>query len=68
MRYLRQATGISLKEKQRNENVMRRLNIEPVLQFNKRQQIKWFGHLRKMLINSLPHTSYNELANGFKAK
>jgi hypothetical protein len=46
----------------------KRLGIKPVLQFIKRQQIKWFGHLQRMPINSLPYRAYNELANGFKAK
>jgi hypothetical protein len=32
------------------------------------QQIKWFGHLQRMPINSLAHRAYNELADGFKAK
>jgi hypothetical protein len=59
---------ISLKDKQHNENIRKRLGIEPVLQFIKRQQIKWFGHLQRMPINSLPYMAYNELAKGFKAK
>jgi hypothetical protein len=30
--------------------------------------IKWFGHLQRMSITSLPYRAYNELANSFKAK
>jgi hypothetical protein len=66
MRCLRLAAGVSLKDKQRNENIRKRLGIGPVLQFIKRQQIKWFCHLQRMPINSLPYKAYNELANGLK--
>jgi hypothetical protein len=38
------------------------------LQFIERKQIKWFGHLRNIPINSLLYKDYNELVNGFKAK
>jgi hypothetical protein len=68
MRCLRRATGISLKDRQCNENIRKRLGIEPALQFIKRQQIKWLGHLQKMPINSLSYRAYNELTDGFKAK
>jgi hypothetical protein len=53
MRYLVQATRISLQDKQVNENIRKRLDIQPVLQYIKRQQIKWFGHFQRMPINSL---------------
>jgi hypothetical protein len=52
--------------KQCNENIRKRLGIEPVLQFVKRQQIKLFCHLQRMPINALPYRAYNELADGFK--
>jgi hypothetical protein len=69
MRCLRRATLlISLKDKQRNENIRKRLGIEPVVEFIKRQQIKWFGHLQRIPPIFLPYRTYNELANGFKAK
>jgi hypothetical protein len=68
MRCLRQATGISLTDKQRNENIRQKLGIEPVMQFIKRQQIKWYGQLQRMSMISLPYRTYNELADGFRAK
>ncbi|BFZ10788.1 hypothetical protein BsWGS_13827 [Bradybaena similaris] len=68
MRCLRRAAGATLRDRQRNENIRKRLGIEPVLQYIERQQLKWFGHLQRMPENAPPLKAYNTPANVYKAR
>jgi hypothetical protein len=45
MRCVRRITGNSLRDRIRNEDLRKRLGTEAAIDYIKRQQIKWFGHV-----------------------
>jgi hypothetical protein len=45
MRCVRRMTGNSLRDRIRNEDLRKLLGIEAAINYIKRQQIKWFGHV-----------------------
>jgi hypothetical protein len=45
MRCVRRITGNSLRDRNRNEHLGKLLGIKVVVNYIKRQQIKWFGHV-----------------------
>lgn len=52
MKCLRRATGMILRDRQQNENIWKRIGIEPVTQYISRHQLKLFRHLQSMLKKS----------------
>ena len=67
MRCLRRAAGVTIRDKIRNEEI-RRLDVKPVMQFIKEQQIKWFGHLTRMPWYRLPQRATQKKYNEYKAR
>ena len=48
MRVLRVIRGISLRDRVRSERIRTDLGVEPVLDCVERNQLRWFGHVRRM--------------------
>uniref|UniRef100_A0A1Y1M3Z3 Reverse transcriptase domain-containing protein n=1 Tax=Photinus pyralis TaxID=7054 RepID=A0A1Y1M3Z3_PHOPY len=48
MKYLRGVMGITRLDRCKNDIVRRELEVEPIIESIKRQQLKWFGHLMRM--------------------
>ena len=48
MRVLRVIRGVSLRDRMRSERVREELEVEPILEYVERNQLRWFGHVRRM--------------------
>ena len=65
---LRRAAGVTIKDKIRNEEIKRKLDVKPVMQFIKEQQIKWFGQLTILPWYRLPQRATRNKYNEYKAR
>ena len=54
MACLRRIIGISLRDRVRNEDIRQRTGTTPILEYIKRQQIKWFAHISRLPPDSIP--------------
>ena len=52
--FLRRVAGVSLRGKVRSTAIQEGLGVEPLLLRVERSQLRWFGHLVKMPLSSLP--------------
>ena len=52
-KYLRRMKGITKRDRVRNEVVRQKLIVEPILKTLHKQQLKWFGHLMRMINSRL---------------
>lgn len=48
MKYLRGIMGITKRDRIRNEEIRKELEVDPVKKTIERQQLRWFGHLSRM--------------------
>ena len=64
MRFLRRIKGVTLFNKVRSSEIPKSLNIEPLLLPIGRCQLRWFGHLSRMLQERLPKQALLAKANG----
>lgn len=48
MRYLRRVVGKTRRDRVRNQTIRESLNVEPLLDWVQRAQLKWFGHVMRM--------------------
>ena len=48
MRVLRLILGVNMRDRLRNEVIREKLNVESVLEFIERSQLRWFGHVKRM--------------------
>ena len=53
MRCLRRIMNVSILDKIRNETIRETIKVSPALDYIKRQQLKWYGHVARSSINSL---------------
>jgi hypothetical protein len=58
--------GLSLRDRQQNKKIGRR--TESILQYIQSQQIKWFGHVQRMHVNTLNHRASIRLTSGYKLR
>ena len=63
VRILRRIEGVTLFNKVRSSEIRKSLNIEPLLLRIERSQIRWFGHLSRMLQKGLPKQALLAKAN-----
>ena len=52
----------------RNEDIRKKVGTTSVLNFIKKQQIKWFGHISRLPTDSAPQRAMLLRYNGYKAK
>ena len=64
MRFLRRIEGVTLFNKVRSSEIRKSLNIEPLLLRIERSQLRWFGHVSRMLQKRLPKQALLAKANG----
>ena len=55
MRYLRKAAGKTRMDKIRNEEIRRRLNMQPAEQTTNKNKIRWWSHIKRMAPTA-PHS------------
>ena len=48
MRVLRIIRGVTLRDRLRSELIRREMNVEPILECMERNQLRWYGHLKRM--------------------
>jgi hypothetical protein len=60
IRCVRRMTGNSLKDRIRNENLRKRFGIQAAINYIKRQQIKWFGHVIRQKELNITHRVINK--------
>ena len=58
MRVLRIIKGVTRCDKIRNEEIRRELEIEPILEYVERSQLRWFGHVMRMNEQQYPVKYY----------
>ena len=54
MRVLRLIKGVTRLDKLRNEDIRRELEVEEILKFVERGQLRWYGHVKRMEENRYP--------------
>ena len=64
MRFLRRIEGVTLYNKVRSSEIRKSLNIEPLVLRMERSQLRWFGHVSRMLQERLPKQALFAKANG----
>ena len=64
MRFLQRIEGVTLFNKVRSSEIRKSLNIEPLLLRIERSQLRWFGHVSRMLQERLPKQALHAKANG----
>src|SRR5579871_538793 len=65
---LRRILGVSLRDKIRNEYIRRITNTIAVLDYIKKQQIKWFAHASSLPSDSIPQNALLLRHSGRKAR
>ena len=68
MRCLRRIMNVSIMDKIRNEIIRDTIKVTPALDYIKSQQLKWFGHVVRSSINSLPQRAITFRCNGKRAR
>ena len=58
MRCLRKTVGVTRRDRIKNDVIREKIDIEPILSYIQKQQIKWFAHLERMPCESLPYKAY----------
>lgn len=48
MRVLRIIKGVTLRDRLRSREIREDLNIEPIIEYAERNQLRWYGHLKRM--------------------
>ena len=64
MRFLQKIEGVTLFSKVRSSEIRKSLNMEPLLLRTERSQLRWFGHLSRMLQERLPKQALLAKTNG----
>ena len=68
MKCLRRMLGVTRRDRLRNEDIRKKVGTTSVLDFIKKQQIKWFGHVSRLPSDSAPQRAMLLRYNGYKAK
>ena len=64
MGFLRRVAGLSLRDRVRSSVIRERLKVEPLLLRIERNQLRWFGHLVRMLPGRLPGEVFRACPTG----
>ena len=67
MRCLRKATGVTIRDRVRNDEIRKRVGIEPITYYIERQQIKWFAHMERLPCESIPYKAFMKRGNDRRA-
>ena len=60
MKCVRRMIGVSLRDKIRNEELRKQLGITSTLEYIKKQQVKWFGHITRQKEQSIIQETLNK--------
>ena len=58
MQFLRKIKGVTIVDNLRDTAIRKSLNIESLLLWAKRSQLRWFGHISRMRQGRLPQQSF----------
>ena len=64
MRVLRLIKGVTKRERLRSDNIRKELGVLPILTFIERNQLRWYGHIRRMEHNRYPIIFFNWTPHG----
>jgi hypothetical protein len=68
MKCLRRILNVSRLDKIRIEIIRRRIGVTPVLDYIKKEQLKWFGHVSRSPPNGIIHRALTLRYNGRRDK
>ena len=68
MKCLRRMLGVTRRDRLRNEDIRKIAGTTSVLDFIKKQQIRWFGHVSSLPTDSAPQRAMLLQYNGHNAK
>ena len=68
MRCLRKAVNKTRRDRIRNEDIRKMLNISSAIDFAEKQTIKWFEHLMRMNPEELPSRTYNRRSSNTRER
>ena len=68
MKCLRRMLGVSRRDRIRNEDIRKMVGTTPILNYIKKQQVKWFGHVSRLPTDSAPQMAMLHRHSGYKAR
>ena len=68
MRCLRKTINVTRRDRVQNDTIRTLIGAEPLQEYINRQQIKWFGHMIRMMPNETPSIAYSSKHSGRKAR
>ena len=68
MKCLRRMLGVSKRDRLRNEDIRKLVGTTPILNYIKKQQVKWFGHVSRLPTVSAPQMAMLHRHSGYKAR
>ena len=68
MRCLRKTINVTRRDRYKNNTIRTLIGTEPLQEYINRQQIKWFGHIIRMMPNETPSIAYTSRHSGRKAR
>ena len=64
MRFLRRAAGLTLRDRIRSSTIQESLKAESLLLYIERSQLRWLGHVLRMLHERLVHQVFEAMPQG----
>ena len=68
MRVLRLIYGVTLRDRVRSEVIREKLNVESILDYIERSQLRWFGHVKRMEPARYPRKYLDWKPNGKRSR
>ncbi|KAI4468178.1 hypothetical protein MML48_2g00010220 [Holotrichia oblita] len=68
MKYLRKVRGVTKRDRMRNEDIRRDLEIEPIEKFIEQRQLGWWGHLQRMNNSTQVKKAWEAKAQGRRGR
>ena len=68
MRCLKKPINVTRRDRFKNDTIRTLIGTEPLQEYINRQQIKWFGHIIRMMPNETPSIAYTSKHSGRRAR
>ncbi|XP_076062376.1 uncharacterized protein LOC143037718 [Oratosquilla oratoria] len=63
MRVLRMIHGVTRRDRLRNENIKSQMDVERIISYVERTQLRWYGHMKRMEEHRTPRRWYRWVPN-----